>query len=84
MKRKIDRDEPVPRPATLGEARRQIDAIFAENKWDERDRRVFCESVGVDRLDINGARAVLAEMERLRMIIYSDEDESGRSPKASN
>jgi hypothetical protein len=75
MKKFTAKDAPFPRPVNLGEARRQIETIFALNNWDERERRVFCEGIGIvyaEKLDPQPARAVLAEFERLRMAIYAD------------
>ena len=78
MKRKrIETDERVPAPATIGEARRQIEATFAENGWDARDRRVFAEMVGVEAKELAGygpdeIKAIHARMVGARMILIKE------------
>lgn len=65
------------RTATLGDARRLIGEIFDRNGWDERSRRVYFEMKGVtarriEDLTIDEARKIVADMERSRMVIFTD------------
>ena len=76
--RKPDQKESVdsrwPRPKTLGEAREQIYRTFLENGWDERDRRVFAEMMGLQHkplseYDADELRTIRARMVAARMIL---------------
>lgn len=65
------------RPTSLGQARRQIAAVFAENGWDERCQTQWLASFAIDcmppeKLSLEDARKVLAGFEEARMILYQD------------
>lgn len=73
--RKTKTDERVSHPATLREARNLIAECFKFNRWDTRDEKVFYALLSLeyqppDELNIETARAVLAEMESAKMILF--------------
>lgn len=69
MRRVLPPDPRWPKPKTVGEAREQIERVFEENGWDERDRRVFAEMVGVPAKPVAAYSAGELRAIRERMLV---------------
>jgi hypothetical protein len=68
-------DPKIERPATLGEARRQIREIYDANGWDAGEQERFEKMLGLaagplEKRRAEDIRTILARMESSRMILY--------------
>lgn len=71
----IRKDKPVARPATRGEALRQIEATYVYNKWDESDKARNARLVGLEAKSLldytnDELKIILDDFERYGMIIF--------------
>lgn len=78
MRAPATRDPLRPMPTSPAEAIRDIEWVFDNQPsggWDERDRRVFVEGIGLEykplaRYSRDELKAILGEMRRLKMVLY--------------
>jgi len=78
MKAKHPADKPWHRPKTIAEARDQIKKVFAGCDWDREEQARYLKRFGDDAtrledLTPDQVRAVQADMEQARMILYEQE-----------
>jgi hypothetical protein len=71
-RRSLPPDPRIPRPTTFEAGRALILKTFVENKWTDRDVRVYLETKDADIKTPAGVKTVLAEMEASRMILFEN------------
>jgi hypothetical protein len=68
-------DPRIPRPTTFEAGRALILKTFVENKWTDRDVRVYLETKDADIKTPAGVETVLDAMAESRMILFTQENE---------